>query len=126
MKSYRRQRGISIWLAAVLFICLACIGLVALKLFPVYMESLKIDRALTALVENEDLRPMSKTEIRNALLRRLDIDGVESVRHANFWDVTTITKDSDGVTIDIVYEKVVPMAVNVSALVDFEKSITAE
>ena len=49
MKSYRRQRGISIWLAAVLFISLACIGLVALKLFPVYMESLKIDRALTAL-----------------------------------------------------------------------------
>ena len=124
MMSMRNQRGLSMWIALLLVICLAFMGLIGLKLGPVYLESLKIDRAIEGLFEGEDLTKMSKNEIRDALVRRLDIDSVESVTYKNFWDLATVDKDVDEVTLNIVYEVVVPIAGNVSALVEFTKTAT--
>ena len=126
MNSIARQRGISIWIALVLIICIAFMGLIGLKLFPVYMESFKIDRALASLIENNELTTMSKNDIRIDLLRRLDIDSVTEVNDRNFWEVVTIHKDPDEVSIDVSYEVVAHIAANVSALVEFEKSVSGE
>ena len=123
MASRYVQQGLSIWSAILVVICLTFAGLIGLKLIPVYMESMKIERGLVGLVENSDLAKMSKIQIKEALLRRLDIDSVTEVNHGNFWDVVSMEKNGDIVTLDVVYEVVVPIAGNVSALVDFHKSI---
>ena len=126
MKSMRSQRGISLWMALLVIICLVFAGLIALKLGPVYFESYQIDRALSNVKKNEDLGSLSKRDIRDAILRRFDIDGIKSVRYADFNDVATIEKDESDVSVTLVYEVIVPIVANVSALVEFEKTMTSD
>lgn len=122
MKSVRKQRGASIWMILLVVICLAFAGIIGLKLFPVYLESYQIDRALAALMEDSDVSTYNKRDMRDALLRRLDIDGVTEVNFDNFWDVVTMEKEDQTVTLNVVYEVVVPIVGNVSALVEFDKT----
>ena len=124
MKSYRRQRGISIWLAAVLFICLACIGLVALKLFPVYMESLKVDHALKGVIQDPNVGDQSKREIAFSVVRRLDIDGVYLIKEKNWTDYLTINKKQGKVTVQADWRKEVELFGNLSLLATFSKEVT--
>ncbi len=120
MKSIRSQRGMSVWVLIVLVVCITFAGLIGLKLFPVYLEKIKIDRALTSMLEEPETPTLRKEKFKDMLLRRLDIDSVTEVNHGNFWDVVTYTKEDGEITIDIVYDVTVPIAANVSALVEFE------
>ena len=122
MKLAHSQRGISIWVALVLVICLAIGGVIGLKLFPVYLESMKIDRGVSALLEEPDVGKLNKRKFKEALLRKLDIDSVTEINHNNFWDVVTMEKEGESITLEISYEVVVPIMGNVSALVDFQKT----
>jgi hypothetical protein len=108
------------WVLLVLVVCIAFAGLIGLKLFPVYLENIKIERGLTGMLEDPDTLEMDKKKFKEFLLRRLDIDSVTEVRHGNFWDLVTYTKEDGVITVDIVYDVLVPIAGNVSAFVEFE------
>jgi len=123
MVSRQSQRGLSIWSTILVVICLTFAGLIGLKLVPVYLESMKIDRGLAGLLENNDVSQMSKAQIKDGLLRQLDIDSVTEIQYSNFWDVVSMEKDGDSVTLNVAYEVVVPIAGNVSALINIQKSV---
>ena len=124
MKSVRKQRGASIWMILLVVVCLAFSGIIGLKLFPVYLESYQIDRAMSAVLGESDIDSLTKREVRDAMLRRLDIDGVTEVNFHNFWEVVTMEKEDQTVTLNVTYEVIVPLVGNVSALVEFDKTAT--
>jgi len=118
-----RQQGIGFFGVLMLLVLFAFIAVVALKLVPVYLESFKIDQALTAVIEDPNVAERSKQEIYETLLRRLDIDDVESIDFDNIRDRVKIDRDKGDVTITATYERRAPLFYNLTLLADFKKVV---
>lgn len=117
--SRKKQTGMTG--AAVIFILLV-IGFfvfIGLKLFPVYMESFKVSSALDSLKSQTDLGKKPTGEIVKSLMRKLQIDDVESVTKKE----VSIEKSQTGMTVYVDYEVVQPLFSNISLLVVFEKQV---
>lgn len=121
MTHKRKQSGIGAIGLIFVLISLAFIGLIGLKLIPIYAESLKIDKAISGVLELPDVSSMSKQEIEIALKKRLDIDDVKSVTYRNFKDHVTVTVEQEQVIISVDYYRETPFLGNISLIVDFAK-----
>lgn len=118
-----RQRGITALGLLFVFIVLAFVGYVGLKMFPVYMESLKIDNSMQGLIEDPSVSEMSKLEIMKSLIRRFDINEVDRITERNYADYMTIQKARNKVAITIDYRAEVPLFYNLSLVADFHKHV---
>ena len=116
MKSPVTQRGITMW--GVLFILgvLAFFLFLLFKLFPPYMTDLKVKSALDSLAKQSDVGSLGKGEISEALSKRFDIDMVEGI---NLGTALVVETRGRMKVIRIQYEQVIPMAGNISALLEF-------
>ena len=92
-------------------------ALLLFKLIPPYLQDLKVKTALDS-IEQQAGSGMSNPEIMTALRKRFDIDDIEHV------DLSDITIQRRGVLkiIRIEYEAVVPLVLNISALMEFDHS----
>lgn len=124
MVPLNRQRGLSLWMVMVLAAILGTAGVAGLKLFPIYMESFKIDSAMKAMVQQPTITDMSKAEIRSAILKRFDIDTVETINYGNIKELLKIEKKGKRVTLSTEYQAVTPVMGNVHFLVKFEKKMS--
>jgi len=86
------------------------------KLLPPYITDFKIKTALTGLSKEAGFGAMSAAEIKDRLQRRFDID---DVRLNDTYELTIQTSGRDK-RVRIQYEIVVPMAANISALLQFD------
>lgn len=120
--SRRSQRGASIWMVITVVVILAFGAIFGLKLIPVYLEYWKIERAIDNALEGAGAQ--SKREIREAILRRLDIDEVRRIDHKNFGDFLTINKKGTSVSVDIDYERVEKLVGNIYILAAFQKTVS--
>jgi hypothetical protein len=123
MKYKKAQRGISAFGLMMLAVLIAFGGLVGLKLFPVYMESMKIDNALKGVIEDPDISSQSRKDIRLSISKRLDIDGITRIHYNNFPEYGEITKEGDNVTINITYRAETPLFGNLALVADFNKNV---
>ncbi len=123
MNLYAKQRGISFSGLLLTLVVLGFVGLIGLKLFPVYMESFKIDAALKSVVEDPDIAKRSKKEIYQTLEKRFDIDDVESIRYNELTDKIKIVRDKGKVTITATYQRRAPLFFNLTLLADFKKVV---
>lgn len=105
-------------------IVLSIFGLVGLKLFPVYMDSLKVDHALKGVIEESSVAKQSKQQIAFSVVRRLDIDGVKLIRESNWKDYLTITKKQGRVNIQAKWRREVDLFANLSIVASFEKEVS--
>ena len=117
------ERGITFIGLMFVLVILAFVGLFGLKLFPIYMESFKIDKAMDSLISDSKISERSKQEIRGALIKRLDIDSVKAVGHGNMKEHLEITKNGGNVSLDLTYEQETPLFGNISLLVTFDKHV---
>ena len=123
MRYRSRERGISLVGLMFVLVVAAFVGLIGMKLFPIYTESFKIDQAMKGLILDSKIGEHSKREIQAALIRHLDIDGVTVVDHRNIMDHLTITSSGGNVSIHLEYEKVTDLFGNISLLITFEKHV---
>ncbi len=105
------------------FIIVAAIALslllVAMKIVPDYMEFSSVKKTIKAIGDDPNFNSMTKQEIRTSFDKRADINYVTVV---NGKDVV-ISKDPSGrKVVSIEYEVVRPLALNLSALMDFKAS----
>ncbi|MCP5155177.1 MAG: DUF4845 domain-containing protein [Ectothiorhodospiraceae bacterium] len=121
MRSIRRQRGMSGWMLLLLLILGGFGVLVGLKLIPVYLESLKIDKAMQSVLEDREIEARTKGEIVMGLLRRLDIDDVTRINELNWQEFVKVEKKGKQVEISVIYSRVEPLFLNLSILAEFEK-----
>lgn len=124
MQSIRRtQTGASIWMVLLMVIILGFAGLFGLKLIPIYLESYKIDKALKGVVQGV-VADQSVKDIRDALLRRLDIDDVRRIKARNWRDYVTITKKGKQVTIEVFYDAEEKLVGNLFVVARFDKLVS--
>lgn len=120
---HHKQRGISFSGLLVTLVVAGFIGLIGLKLFPVYMESFKIDAALKGVIEDPQVAERSKKEIYDTLIKRLDIDDVESIRFDDIKKKVKIQRAKGKVTITATYERRAPLFHNLTLLANFNKVV---
>ena len=117
----RAQRGITFWYfiwQVVLFICVTYILIIGI---PPYLDNAKINRALESLAEHESINTMGRRNMIRHLYRKLNIDAADNIVNL---DKTFKYKNVEGRReLSIDYELVVPVAYNVSLLLDFKNHV---
>ncbi len=118
------QRGMTIWGVVFVMAVVLFFGLLFMKLFPPYYDNLRILRGMEQVVEeNPGLANLTRREIVRRLNRVLLIDYVDEV--VDMHEVLRTNKRDDGVDLEVRYEMVVPLAYNLSALIEFENVVFA-
>lgn len=111
----RRQRGMTMWSATFVIGSVVFFLFLFFKLLPPYLEDLKVKTAMNGLASEPGVGGMSKSELVVGLAKRFDINNVTSINPEQ------LTVEARGKTkvLRMSYEVVVPMAYNVSALIEF-------
>ena len=124
MSLRKRQRGLSFVSLIAIVGLLGFSAVIGLKLFPIYMDSWKIDTIMNAVISQPGINEQSRKEIYNAMMKRLDIDAVDAVNYRNT-DAMTITKRKNSVTISIFYRVETPLIGNLSLIAEFDKLVSS-
>lgn len=115
LKSQRGMTAISILMIAFL---VGFVAMIAIKLAPTYFAHFKVQAALKNLPTDSRAEGATDREIKDLILKKLDVDDVSFVKEKDI----VITKTASGRTVAIDYEARVPMFANVDAVVKFEKN----
>lgn len=125
MSFRNKQRGLGFLGLIALVGILGFTAVIGLKLFPVYMDAWKIDGVMNAVISEPGINNQSRQEIIQSMLKRLDIDAVESLNYSNHGDRLTISKRKNSTTISVQYEVTTPLIGNLSLLAQFDKSVSS-
>lgn len=119
---YNQQRGMTMWGMAMVIALIVFFTLLGLKLFPPYMDNFKINTALQNVGRQPGVGSMTQEEISDSLRKRLEIENVD-----NALDLRKALKiearGRGGKAIRVVYQVQVPLAYNITALLDFDNSV---
>ncbi len=124
MSLRKRQRGLSFVSLLALVGLLGFSAVIGLKLFPIYMDSWKIDGIMNAVISQPGINEQSRREIYDAMIKRLDIDAVDAVNYRNP-EAMTITKRKNNVTISVFYRVETPLIGNLSLIAEFDKLVSS-
>lgn len=95
------------------------IGFAAIRLVPVYLTQMQVQRILNGVKDSHDSQGASPVEIRRAVSKGLDLNDVKHPAIRDF-----IIRQSDaGLTVGVAYEEVVPFIGNISLLVNFDNQV---
>lgn len=121
MQNPKRQAGMTMWGMLFVLGTLAFILFLFFKLLPPYLNDFKIKSALESLNRQPDAGSLTLPEVKEAIRKRLEIDSADDLFDLN--KILTVEPRGKMKKIRINYESVVPMAFNVSALINFDHAI---
>lgn len=124
MYGHHRQQGVTFAGLVIILVLIGFFALVAMKLFPVYMESFKVDQALDGLIEQTDIEKKSNIEIRNLFMRHMEIEMVDRFDMQNIKEIMQIKKKQGSMTISMVYQTKAPLFGNLSILAEWDKQVS--
>lgn len=113
----RAQRGMTMWSAMFVIGTIVFFLFLGFKLFPAYMQDLKVKSAMDSLMQEPNAGAMTRGEMVERLDKRFDIDMVDGVKPRESLNVQQHGKMK---SVRLAYEVVVPLAYNVSALLEFD------
>ena len=116
-----KQKGASMWTLIFTSALVVLFALITIKLVPAYLENNKIISALESLAETPGAAQMSFGQVMQKIDNTLYIDLAEDL--LDLKEALTISKTKNTKVFTISYERVIPMAYNISALLDFENSV---
>lgn len=109
----KSQRGMTaIGIAMILALC-GFVLMIAVKLFPAYMDSFKVASALEGLTTDSRVEGATDREVKDLILKKLQVDDVEDIKSEHISIVSSGSKRK----VSIEYERRVHMMSNVDAVV---------
>ncbi len=115
--SVRRQAGWTVWGLIAVMALAGFFALLFLKLFPPYHDNYKLNKALQTVAAEPRIAVGGRRAIISKLDKILYLDYAHKVVDLN--DTLRIEKKNDRMILTINYEVVVPLAYNISALLEF-------
>jgi len=112
----QRQRGITGIAIALILVMIAFFAMVAIRLFPVYMEHFNVVTHLNSLSEEVGASKKTNAEIVSTLEKRF---GLDDVKHVTSDDIFIEREKGGLVTVAIEYEVRTPALANVDMVVSF-------
>ncbi|MES9850259.1 MAG: DUF4845 domain-containing protein [Candidatus Thiodiazotropha sp. L084R] len=119
MQSIKKQNGLTFISWLIILIVAGFLVMVGLKLAPVYIDHYAVKTALESVANEPFAARKSKGEIRNLILKRLDIN---SIRHVSKEHIT-IKRSSEGTNVNIKYEVRRHIAYNAAVVMTFDESV---
>jgi Domain of unknown function (DUF4845) len=114
-----RQRGVTAIGWIILMVPFALVGYALIRLAPVYLNYMKVVRALDEVAGDPDGASMNADAIRNKIDRHFEIDMVD---YPTSKDIK-ITRDGTSWAVEASYEDDAPLFANISLHVVFDKLI---
>ncbi|NOY15690.1 MAG: DUF4845 domain-containing protein [Gammaproteobacteria bacterium] len=124
MENFKRasnQKGASMWGLIGVAALIVLFSLVTMKLVPAYLDNNKVTHALESLGKTPGVGNWSRRQILDKIDNTLYIDMAADLLNLN--EALKIRKVRNTKVISINYERVIPMAYNISALLEFENSV---
>jgi hypothetical protein len=119
MKLLAKQRGFSFGGFIMLLALLGGLAIFSMKLIPAYMENGKIQKAFDAITHDPAMQTASVAEIRDSFYKRANtMDNVTTLTSNDI----EISKDGGRLTLSASYSKKIPLAGNISLLLEFNPS----
>jgi hypothetical protein len=115
MRLRSRQRGLGWFGLMFVFGTIALVSIVTVKSFPVYMNQMKISRAVHRVAVDPEMANAELPNIRRALSRYWAIDNIDTL---GFQDVK-LERTNRGKALTYEYEVRVPLFYNISLLFEF-------
>jgi hypothetical protein len=122
MQNRHKQDGLTFISWLVILVVIGFFVMAGLKITPVYLENFAVKKSLQSLNDEPLLGRKTVREIRDVLMRRLDLNSVYDMTK----DEIIITRQGGATTITIKYEERRPIAGNISVVMNFEDSITLD
>lgn len=117
----KRQSGWTIWSLLGVATIIVSLALLFMALFPHYFDNMKLQQALERLSEDPQVTRMERRRIITELDNILYIDYGHHIVNLN--EAVSVSKNRTDMIIEINYEIVEPLVLNVSALLEFENRI---
>ena len=111
----KRQHGLTLISLIIIVMVVAFFAMMAVRLFPVYMEHFSVVSSMKSLGEDPELSGKSPTELLNRLQRRFEINDVSNVTA----DDVSITRNGDVYTVNVQYDVNTPFLYNIDFTVRF-------
>ena len=116
MRRINGQSGITFGGFIMLLAALAGVAIFSMKLIPAYMDNGKIQKAFDAIVADPSMQNASLSEVRDSFYKRaITIDNVTVLNASDI----EIFKDNGKLALSAKYSSKVPVAGNVSLVIDF-------
>ncbi|HET8552033.1 MAG TPA: DUF4845 domain-containing protein [Gammaproteobacteria bacterium] len=112
------QRGISMISILVIVIVVGFVGLIAVRLFPVYYDYFAISSIFNNVEQHEHGR--SPAAIRDTIERRFEVNAINAV---SIHQVKITPARDGGSNVSLHYEERVPFIGNLSLVASFDKNI---
>ena len=116
MKINNKQQGVTMITIALGLALLAFFVLIAVTLFPVYMEHFDVNSHISRLSKDSRSKDMTKEELQKTLLKRFSIDNVKSISNS---DISITDRAGGGYIVDVEYEVRKPFLANVDLVISF-------
>ena len=113
MRSY--QAGMSMWQLIVVIAIAAIFGTVALKSIPVYLNQMKVTKAVKSVASDSSMAKASPVEIRRALDRHWNVDDITRIQPKD----VKIVRAKTGRMLRYEYEAREKMFYNISIVYEF-------
>jgi hypothetical protein len=118
----QRQRGMT-FLGLVTILAILGAGLYAgIRLVPVYLDYMKVARALDQVRDEHSAIDTNPQLIRRSLERRWDVEDIKGIG----WKEVEIKKSNEGYDMRAAYEVEQPFVANVYLLAKFDKSVVVQ
>jgi Tfp pilus assembly protein PilE len=115
----RRQQGMTFIGLLCVLVLVGIVGYAGVRLAPLYLNYMKVARAMeTTATEVKGDNP-DVTAIRNTLERHWEVEDPTSVDYKDI----EITRDDSGVSMHVAYDDSAPYVANVSLAVHFDKTV---
>ncbi|MEI6318008.1 MAG: DUF4845 domain-containing protein [Pseudomonadota bacterium] len=113
-----RQQGLSLIGLILVSIVLVVVAIFSLKLVPAYIQQYTITKIFRQIVQNPEFANATAADVRAAFNRQVSIDSVSAISSGDL----DISRDAGQLVIEAQYQVTIPLAANVSLLVDFKAS----
>jgi len=112
----KKQRGLSLIGLLIVSGLLVFFAIIGFKLLPAYIEYFTIQRIVSEIARQPDVRGGAVRDVVAAFDRRASIDNVSSIKGSDL----EVTKTGEGFEILATWTSRVPLFSNISACIDFQ------
>jgi hypothetical protein len=119
MNSIHKQRGMTAIGWVLIFLLIAVVTLVTLKLLPIYLDGYSVKSSLESIKSEHNIAKKSSLDIKRMLLKRLDINMVDEVTKDDIY----IDKSRGSMIVEVDYEVRKKLLGNLDVVVSFYHSI---
>ncbi len=117
MKLPSQQRGMSAFSLIIVVLVAVFFGVCAVKLGPLYMQSMTVDSTIQKVVDSGELRGKSVGDIRRKLTKLFDVNRIDALKVKDI----KISRDQGYTLIDASYEQRVELMYNIDVVLKFDQ-----